>query len=204
MTRGRLIAEAVHLLSLGLWLGGLGIAGLSAGQIFIVMRGLDPVLPGFAGFQGAHWSVAAGHAVQPMFIAVDVLQFACVLIAGGTFALAAGRLGLSLRRVSTFLRAALILGLLAVLSYRFFMLGPEMMQSLAAYWGEAAAGETQAALAHKAVFDQAHGLDRRLMLVTLGLVLAAISAALWSLVDDRPLREAPAGSELQEPLLARR
>jgi small-conductance mechanosensitive channel len=204
MRRGRLLAESVHLLALGTWLGGLGVAGFAAGRIFRAMRELDTQLPGYAGFEGAHWSIAGGRAVLPLFFAVDVVQFFCVLLAGTTFALATGFLGLSLRRISTFLRAFFLLGLIALLSYRFFVIQGPMMQSLVDYWNAAAAGETTRALANKDVFDRAHVLDRRLMMVTMLMVLGAIVAAVWSLLagGERTGLARPS-TELEVPLLAR-
>lgn len=205
MTRGRTVTECIHLLALGIWLGGLGVAGASAGQFFVIMRGLDPALPAYAGYRGAHWSIAAGHMVQPLFLVVDIVQFACVLIAGATFVVAAMAMGLSLRRVSTFARALLILSLLTVLSYRFFVIAPGAMQSLAAYWQAAAAGQTDAALIHKGIFDAAHAVDRRLTMATLLLVVCAIATALWSIVDRRSIAPArQVESELEVPMLARR
>jgi hypothetical protein len=199
------MAESLHMLALGLWLGGLGVAGFAAGRIFRAMRELDTQLPGYAGFEGAHWSIAGGRAVLPLFFAVDVVQFVCVLLAGATFALSTGFLGLSLRRLSTFLRAFLLLGLVALLSYRFFVIQGGMMQSLLAYWSAAQAGQTAAALRHKEIFDAAHGLDRRLMMVTMLMVLGAIIAAMWSLLGSGE-RSAPVKNmtELEVPMLARK
>lgn len=203
MKRGRIITEFLHTLVLGIWLGGLGVAGFAAGRTFRVMRDLDPALPGYAGYEGAHWSIAAGRVVLPLFFIVDVVQFVCLLIAGITFAVATGLLGLSLRRLSTFVRAFLLLALIAVLSYRFFALQPIMMQSLVAYWNAAGAGLTDLALEHKSAFDHGHTLDRRLMSATALMVLAAIGATLWSLLDREPPAVDRKKSELQVPMLAK-
>jgi hypothetical protein len=207
LRRGRLLVEAVHLWSLGLWLGGLLVAGFAAGRIFRTMRELDPQLPGYGGFEGAHWSITAGRAVLPLFFAVDVAQFVCMLLAGATFAAATGFLGLSLRRLSTFVRAFLLLGLIALLSYRLFVIQGPMMQSLVDYWKAAAGGNTALALQHKEVFDRAHGLDRQLMMATMLMVLAAAGAAAWSLLGggrEGLATESPRGSELEVPHLARK
>jgi hypothetical protein len=205
VNRGRLFLEFVHILALGMWLGTLGLAGATAGRTFVVMRHLDPALPGYAAFTGEHWSLAAGQVVQPMFVMVEIVQFAAMLIVGFTFVIAAAKFDLSLRRLSTFVRAFVLLFLIAVLSYRFFVLGPGMMQSLTTYWGAAGAGDTQRALEYKSIFDSAHALDRRLMMGTLLLVIGAIGAAGWSILDTGPERQHPSRErELEEPLLARR
>lgn len=205
MKAGRRVCESVHMSALGVWLGALVLVGASAAMLFPTMKHLQPELPGYALYTGPHWLIAGGHMVQKMFLALDVAQFAAVLIAGASFGAAAMWFGLPIRRVSTFVRAALLLGLVGLLSYRLGFLEPEMADNLRRYWAAAAAGDNAAALKYKELFDAGHPVQSRLLGLTAGLVLAAMIATVWSVARaDGPDPE-PGGASggLEEPLLVR-
>lgn len=205
MTAGRRICESIHMAALGIWLGALVITAASAAMLFPTMHRLEPSLPAYALYNGPHWLIAGGQIVSRMFLACDVAQIACLLTAGITLGVSIMWLGLSQRRVSTFLRVALLLLVLGVLAYRLGFLEPQMTQNLRAYWTAAAQGDNEAAAKFKAVFDAGHPVQSRLLGLTAALVLALIGAAVWSVAQtDRPeTAGATEAGGLQEPLLAR-
>jgi hypothetical protein len=208
MSRSRRITESVHIAALGVWLGALLLAGTAAAMTFPVLKDLNPSLPRFARYDGPHWLLAGGHVVQRVFLALDLAQFVCVVVAGATLTLALVRQGLSLRRGTTFVRIALLLALVAILSYRLGFLEPRMQGTLREYWAAAEAGNNAAAAGLKEAFDQGHPVERTLLTVTAGLVLASIIAAVWSVAGgehaDRAAERPAAGAELEVPLLARK
>lgn len=206
MTRGRRIVEAVHVAVLGVWAGALVLGGAAAAIVFPVMKNLDPKLPTFAKYDGPHWMLAGGQVGQRVFFVLDVVQFACVILSGATLVLALVKFGLNVRRVSTFVRVAVLLGLIGVLAYRLGFLEPRMQEALKSYWAAAQAGDNEGAARFRAVFDGGHPIETTLMSVTLGLVVAGLIAAVWSVagsdvVVERAVRR---GAELEVPMLARK
>ena len=203
MSRARAICEAVHLWALGLWLGALVLAAAAAAIVFPALKELDPSLTAFSKYQGPHWVLAGGRIGARVFTVLDVVQVACVLMAGLTLAIAVSRLGLSVQRISTFVRVALVLGLVAILAYRLALLEPSMQKSLRAYWSAAAEGDNTAAARHRAEFDAGHPLETRLLGATAALVVAAGLGAFWSMARSGAASTASSATELEEPALAR-
>jgi hypothetical protein len=203
MSRGRAICEAVHLWALGLWLGALILAAAAAAIIFPALKDLDPSLAAFSKYQGPHWVLAGGRIGARVFMVLDVVQVACVLIAGLTLAIAVSRLGLSVQRVSTFVRVALVLGLVAILAYRLALLEPSMQKSLRSYWAAAAEGDNGAAARYRAEFDAGHPQETRLLGATAALVAAAGVGAFWSMGRSGTSPGTAAATELEEPALLR-
>jgi hypothetical protein len=181
MSSVRRICDAVHVAALGIWAGSLGLAITAAAVVFPTLHDLDPHLRAFDAYTGPHSIIAGGQVANRVFLVSDIVQFACVLLAGLTFGIAIMWLGLSVRRVSTFLRAALLLGLVGVLAYRFGVVQPEWDEHLRLHWDAARAGQNDAAAAQKAYLDAAHPLQSQLMgatgaLVVVSLVLAVIGS----------------------------
>lgn len=195
------MCEAVHLTALAVWLGGLVMTGVAVAIIFATTKELDPRLPAYAGFEGEHWRLAGGQIAARIFLATDIIQFGAVLLAGITFALGTLLFGVPMRRLSTFLRAALLLGLICVLSYQFFLLAPEMNANLRQYWSAAMSGDTAAAEGFREAFDRDHPLATRLLVANTIQVLALLVIGVWTLSGDDGSSTGN-GSELQEPLLA--
>ena len=188
MKRGRRICESLHLTALGIWLGAVIMAATAAIIVFPTMKRLDPSLPGFAPYPKDQWLIAGGQVAARVFWACDVVQFAGMLVAGATFAAAAWWFGLSVTRVSTFVRAALLLTLLAVLSYRLGFLEPRMGEALKNFWAAAQGGDVAAADRFKAIFDAGHPMQSRLMVGTAIFVLASLVASTWSIVTGDTTR----------------
>lgn len=176
MSTARRIGEAVHVAALGVWLGALILAGAVAATVFPLMRDLDPTLAAYPGYDGPHWMLAAGKVADRGFFFADVVQFFGMTLALGTFILITLGRGAE-RRWSTFVRAAILLTLLGVLSYQFFVLNPRMQDNLHAYWLAAAAGDTPTAETHRQAFSADHPTASRVMGANAALVLAALVAA---------------------------
>jgi hypothetical protein len=206
MKAGRRVCESVHMAALGLWLGALVLTAAAAAMLFPTMKMLQPALPGYALYTGEHWLIAGGHVVQRMFLALDVAQFAAALVAGATFGAAVMWFGLSMKRVSTFVRVFLLLALIALLAYRMGFLEPEMADNLRRYWAAAAAGDNATALRYKELFDASHPLQSRLLGLTAVLVLALMVGGVWSFAKDDGRGEGVGAAReggLQEPLLVK-
>ncbi len=198
MNQGRRFCETIHITALALWLGGLVMTGVTAAVVFPTMREMDPALPQYAAFTGEHWRLAAGRVAARVFFIFDVMQFVAVLIAGVSFGVAILVYGLPMRRFSTFARGGTLIVLLALLSYQFLVLGPEMNTNMNNYWIAALEGDNGAAERFRQAFEQDHPTATRLMVANTVLVLFSLLAAVWSITDHGE----PGGTTLEEPLLA--
>ena len=202
MRPARRVCESVHMAALGLWLGSLISTAASAAMLFPTIHRLEPSLPGYAGYTGPHWLIAGGHIVSRMFLALDVAQFASLLVAGVMLVASLLWFGLSVRRTSTFVRVALLLALVGVMSYRLGFLEPELAQTLKSYWAAAAAADNEAALRLKETYVKSHPVQSRMLVITAALVLASLVAGAWSIAKPDP-PEPGEGPELEIPALAR-
>lgn len=151
-------AESVHLVALSLWLGALLAVGGIAAVAFPTMKALAPALPGFKVPMADHWSIAAGHVMNPAFFAAMIGG----IVLGPVSLAAWGSMG-GVRRVLALaavgLAAAALLGL-----------GLPMRGHLDAYWGAARAGEMESAAAAKERFDALHPWSSRALAAQAGLV----------------------------------
>jgi len=177
MSRAQRLCESVHVASLGIWLGALGMSIASAAIVFPTIKSLGPHLDEFSRYSGPHSLIAGGQVANRVFLVGDIVQFVCVLAAGLTFGIAVMWLGLSMRRVSTFLRATLLLGLVGILAYRFGVVQPRWDEDLRQHWEAARAGDNDAAARSKASLDALHPVQTRLMGVTGAMVGAALALA---------------------------
>lgn len=174
--------SAVHFASLGLWLGALGMAGVTAAVLFPTMRELDPVLPAFGAYTGAHWSLAAGHGAAKVFAVSEFVQWAAGGLALATLVvsfLARKRAGIGIG-VPGAIRAGMIAVAVGLTLYQAAVLGPRMDRNMHAYWDAARAGESETALAHKAAFDADHPRASRVLTQTFSAVAIALVIGCWS------------------------
>lgn len=179
MTRGRGLAEGVHITFLGIWLGALAMIAASAPLVFRTMEGLEPMLADYLAYREPHYRIAGGHIVQRLFAVCDLLQTVSALMAG----LSIGFIALTSRRLRglNLARAIALIVLVGILAYRFYLLDPELRLQLDAYWKAAAAGGGQATEDLRAVYDRGHGLERKLFGATALLVLGMLWMSLLSL-----------------------
>lgn len=180
--RTRILCETVNILVLGLWAGALALVGVAAAIAFPAMKTLDPVLPGFALYDGDHWRIAAGKVMNPLFNVVDDVGF--VAIAVSLIALAVLMSGERLRRTRLAgFRIVLWIGV-AVLSSYIVMVPRADMNTLAEeHWTHAAAGENDQAEVAREAFDELHHTASALhvtqfLFVTLALGVNAAGAAM--------------------------
>jgi hypothetical protein len=194
------IVQVVHVVAAGVWLGALVMTGAYAGLVFRTLRALTPSLPDFAAYPGEHWRLAGGMLATRLFVASDIVQFACLMVCGATFAVAVLGLGLAVRRAACAISGATIIALVAVLSYQFFLLTPDLTEHTQAYWDAARAGDVAAADAHHAAVEALHPTARAMMVTDAALVLVLLVAGAWSMTPMAVRR----ASELEEPALAGR
>lgn len=193
MSTGRRIAEAIHIVSLGVWLGVLAMTGATAATVFPLMRELNPTLGAYPAYGGPHAPLAAGHVVSRAFAISDIVQLAGFVLAGGSLAVSA-LTGLSSRRVLSVFRIAVMIVLACTLAYQFAILNPRMQDNLAAYWSAAAAGEDGAAETARQAFAADHPTASRVMSANALLTFIALVAAAWSVTSPtfpKPARPRP-------------
>ncbi|MBX3357286.1 MAG: hypothetical protein KF745_02545 [Phycisphaeraceae bacterium] len=196
----RPFCEALHVSVLGLWLGALGMGAASAGVLFPTMKRLAPRLPDFSAYSGDQWLIAAGHVGQKVFLILDVVQFACSLIAVVTFTALVmlrprARIG-----ASFILRAVALSIALASVAGEIFILAPSMNAALQAYWSAARAGNLDAALEHQQAFTAMHPMATKLMVLTAISVLISLALGAWAAATSRPAGE-PGSRGLETPAL---
>lgn len=213
MNKSLAVSEGVHLLALGVWLGAVVMAGMSAMVVFPTMEGLEPALPAYAAYDGDHSALAAGRVMFAVFFACDLVQLCAAFFVVMPFVAAAFGLGLSMRRPVNAVRGILVFVLAAMLAFHLVALTPAMNQDLQAYWTAASEGDAAAAAAHKASFDSRHPTARLVLTaMTLGLAIAFITGV-WSVAtagraESREgvparsdARRESGEAKLQEPLL---
>jgi len=210
MTPLRRLLETVHLTATGLWAGSLAMAGASAAIIFPAVKKLSPTLPGYAGYEGEHWKLAAGKVASRVFLVTDAVSLACMIVTGLTLgAVVAGRDAWR-RPIATSARLIALFGALGLLTYSFFFLGPRMNGNMRRYWEEAEAGNTQSAQAFQAAFDADHPTASMVMTATFVCVLALlVSGAVAAVGEAKDACEnahtrPKAGGRLEEPALGRK
>jgi len=192
--RARALLESVHLVSMGLWVGSLGMAGAAAAIVFPEMKSLEPTLGQYPLYTEPHWRLAAGHVAAKLFFVSDMVQLVCAPVAGIALVL------LVLRKVVAW-PSRLIAGrlvvltlLMALLSYRFFVLAPRMDRELSLYRLAATAGDMTTAEAHLSSFNADHPTASRIMTGTFALGLLGFALGAWSAstgIAPAPIRARP-------------
>ncbi|MBC7834291.1 MAG: hypothetical protein H7Y88_04220 [Phycisphaerales bacterium] len=184
MRAWRPLLETVHIVMMGIWLGGLLAATAVAAIIFPAMKQLEPALPGYAAYTGDHSKLAAGHVGAKLFLAVDLLQLVCA-VAGGA-ALGVLVLGKSLeRRAATTVRLVAFALAAALLTFGLAIFTPSMTRPMREYWAAAERGDNEVALAHRAKFAPRHTTAAGLLFATTGCVGLSLTAGAWSLARRR-------------------
>ncbi len=180
MKRGRVLCEMAHLMALGVWLGAVVMTGATAGIAFTTLPTLGLTLAEFANGPGDHGVIAAGILMAKVFLVSDAVQLGGATIAFVTLLLLTMIFGLSIFRRATAARWGLMLVILISMSYYQFMLAPTMNSELASYWEAAKAGDTEAALEHKAAFDGRHPRASAILKLHAGLVFGLFAVGLYA------------------------
>jgi len=205
MRSGRKLAETVHCLALGVWLGAIVTTGMAAAMLFPTVRELTPVTPKFEAYEGEHWRIVAGHVGAGLFLNADVVQFVCAFVAIFTAGVSVILMGRQWRTVGTGLRMVLLSCALTAFSYGFFIHTPRMNAHLAAYWRAAEAGDNAVATAEQQAFAALHPTSTTVLGLTALCVAAALVVGVYSALGaetTRPIRE-PSSGGLETPQLAR-
>lgn len=200
----RAFLETVHTVSLGLWLGALVMMGAAAGLVFTSIRPLEPVLPAYSLYHQDHWRIAGGHVNASLFLATDIIQFICAMLATLSFAGLCTFCSIGLRRASTVIRSISLALALACVAGNILVFSPSANAALRAYWTAAQSGLLDEAAFHKAEFDKLHPIGTSLLLVTVACVLVTLILGVWTTAAEAASAprtgERPA-SPLEEPRL---
>lgn len=175
------VFEVVHVLSLSVWLGAVGLSGVVAAIIFPMMNDLQPTLGAYPAYEGDHSLLTAGLVAGKVFLRVDTAQFVCASLALGSF-IAMIIKGYSINTLTRVLRSVLLLGTMGVLSYHLFLLMPGMTDDLSKYWDLAALGDTESADFFKNSFMANHEKAATSLKSLLVGVLVSLVLALWTSV----------------------
>jgi len=211
MTTERKLAEAVHALTLAVWLGSLVMAAIVVARVFPMMREFGPVLESFQGYPSEHHPViVGGHVGEHVFTSLAVIQFFGVLFTAGSLVLGIWLWGIPLRRVSTLLRASGLGLAVMCVSGQLFWLDPMMNAELRAFWEQARLGEVERADRHREAFNALHPTASNLLAGSFLGVATAVVAQVFSLAQGgasapgrRDRGSAPQGQpELEEPRLS--
>ncbi len=176
----RPLAETVHALAGGLWLGSLVMSAAAAGLLFGTMRSLEPSFGAFAAYAGPQSDLGAGFIQNKIFLAGDIIQFigACGVL--GATAVLIAFCGLPIRRISTGIRLFALGSAMTLVSYHLFILTPRMQTNAQAYWRAAEAGDMDAAEKARDAFNADHPTARNEMLATTVSVALLLGAGAWS------------------------
>ncbi|MCW5769346.1 MAG: hypothetical protein KIT19_11750 [Phycisphaeraceae bacterium] len=182
---GRVFLECVHVIAMGLWVGSLGMAGAAAAIIFPTMKSLEPTLGAYPLYTEPHWRLAAGHIAAQLFFVSDIVQLICAPLAGIALVLLVlqRRVPWPSRLIAG--RLVVLTLLMAMLSYRFFLLAPRMDRELSLYRAAASAGEMPVAETHLVGFNSDHPTASRVMTATFMLAFAGLALGAWSAASRR-------------------
>ncbi|MBL8757761.1 MAG: hypothetical protein JNK35_04945 [Phycisphaerae bacterium] len=198
--------HAIHVTALGLWSGSLLMTAAMAAVTFPTMKSLAPMLPGYAGYTGDHWMIAAGKVANTAFAISDGVQFVCAMLAAGSLLVAAVFAGLNWRRPGVVVRAVIMGSALGVLAYHLLVLSPRMAVNLRQYWLLAEAGKTSDAEAVRAAFTADHPTASTVMATLAGLSLIGLILGALAGADGGPERAEPQPApapRLETPALLR-
>lgn len=196
--------RALHLFTLGLWLGVIAMSGAAAAILFPTIKELDPLLPEYTAYTGEHWRLAAGLPAERIFLVADIAGFVCSFLAAATFGCLATFFRLPVKSPTTISRAFVLAVALACFASNLIIIRPQMNSALNTYRAAALRGDNQAALTHQQAFADLHPIASNLMIALLVSVLLTFVLALkqeLSLASDSAKGPRRPGS-LETPKLA--
>jgi hypothetical protein len=170
----------MHIVAMGLWVGSLGMTGAVAAIIFPAMKSLEPTLGAYALYSEQHWRLAAGHVASRVFFVSDIVQLFCAPLAGIALVLLVLRKRVPWPSRLIAARLVVLTLLMALLSYRFFVLAPRMDRALSDYRAAASEGEMDSASAHLLAFNTDHPIASRVLTATFVISLTGLGLGAWS------------------------
>lgn len=171
------IASTGLVVGSGVAFGVTAMTGVVAAVVFPTMRDLDPTLGGYAGYDGPHWSLAAGVIAEKMFhvgfiVTGLMLGLSLVAVLGLVF----------LRRMSgvPIVRLGLVVVTLGLFLTHVGWLQPRMDRVSAAYREAASTQQHEVAAEMKAKFDSMHPVASRLVGASALSSLALFLVSAWA------------------------
>ncbi|HMN95526.1 MAG TPA: hypothetical protein PKC43_04810 [Phycisphaerales bacterium] len=194
----RRLIDAIHLLSLALWLCAIAGAGIAAMGVFSTLPEVGLEVPAYRSyFERAggvpdeelpreHGRLAGGMVMAPIFAATDRAQIilAAAAIVTLVLQLALFPAAWPLRRRSNILRTATLAAAALLLAFHAGMIAPRMDESLRGWWEGARSGDVERAAIARTAFDHDHLRADALFRARGVLVLAAI--AFFATASVRP------------------
>ncbi len=201
------VVNSIYWTLLSAWFGCMAMTGIVAMIAFPTLRDLNPTLPGFAGYAGEHWSIAAGHVMRKVFLVNDAVQLVALVGCSLIMGLQVTVMGQRRERGANALRGICLFALMCSTAYYLLALSTRMDANLQEYWTRAAAGADGAGF--KAAFDKDHVVAENILkfnlFMLLGLILSSACALTTNDADAAPEGRTPItrSSALQEPALLR-
>lgn len=212
----RRLVDAVHLLSIVLWIAALAGAGIAAMGVFSTLPTLDLELKEFTPyFERAggvpdedlareHGRVAGGMVMAPIFTTTDRAQnlLASIAVATLVIQLWCHRRAWPLRRTSNTLRALCVVAAAALVALHALHFAPRMNDALNGWWDAAREGDFAAAATARAAFDADHLRADALFRTRILLLLAAVALVATASVrpnDASPNAAHPSPSPMPPP-----
>lgn len=187
----RVRCALIHHLTLGLWIGSLGMAALTAAVAFPMMKQLNPILPNYANMPEFHWSIAAGHVANQVLTVAIWAQTAFAAVALLTFASSRPVFMSGSTRWLWISRGLLLLSAGMLVAFQSAVLAPRMDRHVRNYWAAAEAGRIDEARVSKASFDADHPTASRVLSTILVLVATgAVLGCIQGMTGSRPEHEA--------------
>jgi hypothetical protein len=188
--------NAVHWLSLTLWVAALAAAGIAAMNVFGTLPKLNLTLNEYQSLPPeSHGRLAAGMVMEGVFFVVDLAQFVAAPLALITLLFQLSVFRMPLRRPANLIRTLCIVVATGLFAFHATVLAPRMNRELRAYWRSAQDGEIDQAQLHLAKFNEKHPVANTLLQTNLILLLIAIastSAAVMPSSQRRHRFESPA------------
>lgn len=200
MLTGRKIAECIHLTALAVWLGAMLMGGGIAAFVFPTMASLDPHLETFAAYPEPHGVIVAGYVGEFVFLVLDATGLLAIFVAIVSLVTAAVY-RMSLRRMSTFVRASFLGLAMIALAYQLLAIAPEMKMHLDEFRAAAQAGELEVAARARAAFRELHPLSTNVLAVTVLAVLGAFVSGVWSACTGSCTTPLPNQPAFEDPAL---
>ncbi len=190
------LVKTVHLVVLGVWLGGLMMTATVAAIVFpLMIHTIKPTLPEFALYTGSHGMLAAGQVATRVFWAFDAIQLNAAIISLATLVLLIVVLKQGGTRYTQWLRIVGVGGACVCVGIGLMVLRPAMDGHLRAYWQAAQAGENESAEEHRIAFSDMHPSATRLMGATGIFVLLGLASGIWAISEPARTRQ---GKEMRD------
>lgn len=179
------VTNSLYWILVAIWFGALVMTGTVAAIIFPALKSLDVNIPSYsqAGYTVDHWAIAAGHVMERVFFAYDLIQIlSCTGIVVFTvchFVI----FKLPFRKCVNIIRWVSLSLLVVTVCWNTFVVAPRMNHNLRQHWDYALQGDVDNAIIHKEAFNSDHPQARFLMECNVFLLATLIIASAFSLAQ---------------------